>query len=416
VRRYLLTVPVLLLVAAGCGREAVLTPPMALSSSSSPTSTVLRIADPTGVSLLDTEAAEVLTRIRGGVRSRDWVFQTRLTPDGTTVSAISGRGEVAWQQELDGELAARVASSDGSRLALLPFGDGWVDPYNPVGRRTTELTIVPTDGGDVRQYDLDGNYEPEAFSTSGRSLFVVEYTPPEAPETYRVRKLDLDTGEVGPVYSADGDLQQSMRGTARVQALSADGTRLYTLYTTDAPHGALSIGATQAFVHVLDLKEEWAHCVDLPAPIGSSPENLLAIAAAPNDDRVVVVDALAGVAELDTVSLTVGRTIELALSSTQPGRAMAALGRDGTLFTGLGTSISVLDADLAARTIQVAPATMLGLYVDPRDDRIWTLGPEELYALDPTTGRVVATAALTDDTPRLDVPAPYEDAPMKCAC
>ena len=36
-----------------------------------------------------------------------------------------------------------------------------------------------------------------------------------------------DTGEVGAVYSVDGHLQESMRGTARVQAMSADGSRLY---------------------------------------------------------------------------------------------------------------------------------------------------------------------------------------------
>ena len=80
----------------------------------------------------------------------------------------------------------------------------------PEGRATTSLTVVSTDTGDMRDYPLAGNFEPEAFATSGSSLFVIEYLPPMAPDRYRVRKLDLETGEVGAVYSVDGHLQESM--------------------------------------------------------------------------------------------------------------------------------------------------------------------------------------------------------------
>ena len=397
--------PVLLVLLAACGRGDALTSATPLHEVAGPEH-VLRIPDPSGVSLLDTDAGRVLTRVRDGVRSRDWVFQARLTPTGTLVHAVDGRGESAWQRDLDGDLAVRVASADGTRVALLPFDDARVDPYHPAGRLTTALTVLPTDGGEPRTYELDGNFEPEAFSTSGRSLFVVEYVPPAAPDRYRVRKLDLDTGEVGAVYSVDGHLQESMRGTARVQAMDADGSRLYTLYTTDDG---------TAFVHVLDLDEEWAHCVDLPAPIGSSPEQLLAIAASPEDDRVVVVDALAGVAELDTTSLTVDRTVELVVDPTQAGRVMALFGRDGRLLTGVGTTLAVLDQDLAFERMWTAPTTILGIHLDPGDERVWALGDEAIYALDPRTGDVLQAAALPDGMPRIDVPDPWAPV-MQCAC
>lgn len=397
--------PVLLVLLAACGRGDALTSATPLREATGP-ERVLRIPDPSGVSLLDTDAGRVLTRVRDGVRSRDWVFQARLTPTGTLVHAVDGRGESAWQRDLDGDLAVRVASSDGANVALLPFEDARVDPYHPAGRLTTALTVLPTDGGEPRTYELDGNFEPEAFSTSGRSLFVVEYLPPAAPDRYRVRKLDLDTGEVGGVYSVDGHLQESMRGTARVQAMNADGTRLYTLYTTD--HG-------EAFVHVLDLDEEWAHCVDLPAPIGTSPEQLLAIAASPEDDRVVVVDALTGVAELDTERLTVSRMVDLVVDPTQPGRAMAVFGRDGRLLTGVGTSLAVLDHALRYERMVSAPTTMLGLYLDPADDRVWTLGADAIYALDPVSGAIREAAALPAGMPRIDVPEPWAPV-MQCAC
>lgn len=402
----MLLLPVVLVGLAGCGREQVLRAATPLRTPLP--SAVLRIADPSGVSLLDTEAGTVRTRIRHGVRSRDWVFEARLTEAGTTVRAINSAGDAVWQRDVDGDLAARIASSDGSRLALLPFDDAHVDAYSPAGRLTTDLTVVPTDGGEPRTYELEGNFEPEAFATSGQSLFVVEYVPPEAPDSYRVRKLDLDTGEVGAVYSVDGHLQESMRGTARVQAMSADGSRLYTLYTTDDG---------TAFVHVLDLDEEWAHCIDLPAPIGSSPEQLLAITAAPDGDRVVVVDALAGIAELDTESLNVSRTVDRALESapTQAGRAMALLGRDGNLLTGIGMTLTVLGPDLIPRTTWSAPSTVLGLYLDPKKDRVWALGEQALYALDPATGQILDAVALADDMPAPEVPAPF-DPLLQCAC
>ena len=397
--------PVLVLLLAGCGGAEALTTATPLGQGPAP-APVLRIPDPSGVSLLDTETGRVRTRVRGGVRSRDWVFQARLTPTGTSVIAVDGRGRAAWQRDVDGDLAVRIASSDGTRVALLPFDDERVDPYHPAGRLTTALTVLPTDGSQPRTYELDGNFEPEAFSTSGRSLFVVEYLPPEAPDRYRVRMVDLDTGEVGAVYSADGHLQESMRGTARVQAMDAGGTRLYTLYTTDDG---------SAFVHVLDLDEEWAHCVDLPAPIGWSPEHLLAIAASPEDDRVVVVDAMAGVAELDTETLTVGRSVDLVVDPSQAGRVMAVFGRDGRLFTGVGATLAVLDRDLTYERMWSAPTTILGIHLDPVDDRLWTVGGEAVYALDPRTGDVLQAAALHDDVPPIEVPVPLGPT-MQCAC
>ena len=397
--------PVLVVLLAGCGRSEVLTAATPLHPGPV-AGNVLRISDPSGVSLLDTDAGRVLTRVRDGVRSRDWVFQARLTPTGTSVVAVDARGQGVWQRDLDGDLAVRVASTDGSRLALLPFDAARVDPYHPAGRLTTALTVLPTDGGEPRTYELDGNFEPEAFSTSGRSLFVVEYLPPAAPDRYRVRKVDLDTGEVGGVFSVDGHLQESMRGTARVQAMDADGTRLYTLYTTDD---------AKAFVHVLDLDEEWAHCVDLPTPIGSSPEQLLAIAASPDDDRVVVVDGLDGVAEIDTEKLTISRMVDLVVDPAQAGRAVAVFGRDGSLLTGVGRTLAVLDPYLRFDRMWSATTTILGAHLDPTDGRVWTLGADAIYALDPTTGAVLETATLPDGMPRLDIPAPYEPF-IQCAC
>jgi len=393
-------------VLVGCGDTEAL-PRLAVGEA--PDLGVLRVADPSGVSLLDTDTARFTSRIRNGVRSRDWVFQSRLTPEGTRLLAVSPLGEVAWQRDLDGDQSARVVSSDGSRVALLPFGDGTTDPYHPAGRSRTHLTVVSTDTGELDEYDLDGNFEPEAFASSGESLFVIEYVPATAPTSYRVRKLDLTTGEIGPVYSVDGHLQESMQGTARVQALTADGRRLYTLYTT--PDGA-------AFVHVLDLEEEWAHCVDLPSPIGSSGEQHLAIAADPSGARVLVVDTLAGAAEIDAGSLTVTDTLAGSVPEQEPGQAMAVVTDDGRLLAGRGMALYVIGSDLQLLDVWRLATPMLGLYRDPDADRgvVWFLGDEAMYALDDTTGEVIEAAALPDDMPPLEVPAAPSTMPIQCAC
>ena len=129
----------------------------------------------------------------------------------------------------------------------------------------------------------------------------------------------------------------------------------------------------------------------------------------------MVVDALAGVAELDTTSLTVGRTVELVVDPTQPGRVMALFGRDGRLLTGVGTTLAVLDRNLVYERMWSAPTTVLGIHLDPGDERVWALGDEAIYALDPHTGDVLQAAALPDGMPRIDVPDPWAPV-MQCAC
>lgn len=408
-RRLLATLAVLVTLVACGGTEGL---PRLSADDRPATGAVLRVADPSGISLLDTSAGRFDSWIRGGVRSRDWVFQSRLTAAGTQLVAVSPQGEVGWHRDLAGDLSTRVVSSDGTRVAMLPYRYASGDPYSPASRSITELTVVETDTGENRAYRLDGNFEPEAFAASGRGLFVIEYVPAINPDRYRVRELDLETGKVGAVYSVDGHLQESMRGTARVAALSADGTRLYTLYTTaDDGHGT----GPGAFVHVLDLEEEWAHCVDLPAPIGSSPEEHLAIAADPNGERVLVVDALAGIAEVDAVDLVTTRSIPWSAPTAESGLAVAAVDADGRLFAGRGNAITVFDRWFDEPETWLTPTRMIGLYVDPRGDRVWLLGQRAMHAID-AKGVVDETVPLPDEMPALDVPSAPTGSPIQCAC
>ena len=88
-----------------------------------------------------------------------------------------------------------------------------------------------------------------------------------------------------------------------MHVVAPDGSRLYTLYTSEEGEKRYS------FVHVLDLDEEWAHCVDLPLDLGDTPE-AMAIGISPNGWSVYVADGAAGkLAEVSTARLTVTRVV-----------------------------------------------------------------------------------------------------------
>ena len=141
-------------------------------------------------------------------------------------------------------------------------------------------------GQKPRSYLVQGNVEPEAFSLSTRSLFVIEFMPPTAPDRYRVARIDLPAATERSKRRGRGyedELQEPMRGTARAQAIAPDGRRLYTLYTRDAT----ATEPAESFVHVLDLENERANCVDLPPEFAVEP--LGAVAVSPSGTRLYVV-------------------------------------------------------------------------------------------------------------------------------
>ena len=114
---------------------------------------------------------------------------TRLTshrlPDGAAVAAGT----------LTGALAVRATSADGALVALANDAGPGHSPYRPGPRERT--TIVVADGaGQRRRLELPGNLEPEAFDATGSALFVLDYLPPTAPDRYRVRVVDLASGQV----------------------------------------------------------------------------------------------------------------------------------------------------------------------------------------------------------------------------
>src|ERR687892_2408411 len=283
------------MLAAGSGSGAEPTP-----GAEGKPSDVLFLRTSDGVALVQPDGSAV--SVPGAVPAIDWSAVVRAVPtdDGTRVEAVDpASGDLRWTKDVPGTLEVKIASAGAEMVAL---GDPREGAGYAFGRTSTRLVLLDKGISEPRTIELDGNYAPEAFSTDGTSLFVVEYLPPQRPTSYRVRRLDLATERVEGVYTVDQELQDSMQGTARIQAASPDGGRLYTLYSEEIAGGA------HTFVHVLSLDELWAHCIDLPASFQAFDERGVAISVTPDGARLYVADAASGVvAEADTETLAVTR-------------------------------------------------------------------------------------------------------------
>jgi outer membrane protein assembly factor BamB len=327
-------------------------------------------------------------RLSGAVPSLDWsaVVQASTEDRVTTVTAVeTSSGEGLWSQDVDGRFEAKVSSRHGALVAL---GETRHAAY---GRRSTTLVVVG-EASEPRFFELDGNFEPEAFSTDGGSLFVIEYLPPTNPDSYRVRRLDLTTGEVVAVYTPDAHLQEAMEGNARIQAASPDGRRLYTLYSFRDTHGV-----RHAFIHVLDLDELWAHCIDLPSGFATSPQKAMALTVSPGGDRVYLADAAADVvAEVDTGTLSVVRTADVDFGvSGFP--AQIVLGTDDVLYLSSGTRLLAVDpTSLSQRRSWYMTGDITGLQPSSDGSRLYVGLKDGIVMIDTASGRMLGTLTPAD--------------------
>ncbi len=234
------------------------------------------------------------------------------------------RGEPSAPIDVGPDAELRALSADGSLAALL---------VRLPDDRTRIIVVADPAGtaaapapGASNTFDLDGLVEPEAFASDGSLLFVIDHRAGAQPGTYRIRPLDLATGSLqaalGPTKLP---LEEDMRGRGVRQVWAPDGTRLYTLYIRQSPHGGGE--PTVGLVHVLDLVEEWAYCVDLPAGFGAGAEGSAALAVSPDSSTLAVVDGNAGQAAfVDTSTLAVVDTAQL--PADVPGIGGAGSGDD----------------------------------------------------------------------------------------
>jgi hypothetical protein len=370
-------------------------------SSTIPPQDRLLMGTSSGVLSLDPTTGSVLSESPGVPALGNWAaVYTATLSEGTTV--LKGReaatGDVTSSISLPGELSIRVVAFDGSRVALMPPLSEGASPWIPEPRtRTTIVVVEPTGAEDPETYALRGNFEPEAFSPDGESLYMITYLPAAAPEAYRVVRLDLSDGNVEPVFTNRKSIVETMSGTRLEQVTTSDGSMVHTLYTTQPPaevadagagHGAHSGHSTQpvAFVHVLDAENGWAHCVALPRTFWGGDATAEAMAPSPDGRHLYVVDADRDlVAVMDTRKMQIVQEATVDFGSSG-GEVRAAVSGDGaSLYVARGPQITRLDtATLQPVDSWTTDGPVSGLGVGP--DGLFVAQPERVELIDPATG------------------------------
>jgi DNA-binding beta-propeller fold protein YncE len=250
--------------------------------------------------------------------------------------------------------------------------------------------VVAQAGGGAKAFDLAGNFEPEAFSTDGRELFLLEYIPALAPTRYRVRRLLLEKERVVPIGRLKTAAPGQMQGTGRAQAYSPGADELYTLYTQQdsAGHEAGAISGDHAFVHLLNLEGSWTHCIDLPHTFGHGDATASALAVSPDGARLFVADWTSGV--LAVASPEKGKVIETAtVAFGEADDRTFAAATDDLLFVAGGAEVVVLDPD----SLEVADrwpvgAEVTGLAASEDGSRLYVSTDGQVLTLDTTGGEI----------------------------
>lgn len=327
--------------------------------------------------------------------------------EGTEVEVLNpDSGEVVTSTRVDGKLEIRAVSPFGGAVALMKPRPDTADLYVPEPRIYTPIEVVWHDGREPRSYMLEGNFEPETFSVDEETLFLLEFYPPIEPDRYFVRQLDLASGEVTPVETPDQDLgielNPEMRGHARAQAMSPDGSYLFSLYTIgkgeDPVHDPKDPETDRwAFVHTLNLEEKWSHCIFLPVPFGTKAESAMSMGISEDGKDLFVIDAATeSVARIDARELEVDTVENIpGLYSTEArpiavgpeivyigmGDSVLEMGRETLIpnaafivSTGMG-SLDVHGLELApdGRTLRVAHGSSISVLDMPSEKVIATL-------------------------------------------
>jgi len=241
--------------------------------------------------------------------------------------------------------------------------------------------------------------EPEAFAVDDGSLFLLQYLPAETPRAYRVTMLDLASGKVRPEFGPFKGPAERMPGIRLEQELAPDATQLFTLYSSArpgyVPHEPPSDdGRIVSFVHVLSLRDGWAHCVGLPETFWDRPASEQAMAVSPDGRSLYVVDAALGtIAVMDTESLRV-RSGDVDLRVGDLARTSATVSADGgTLYVATSrdtsevTAIDIATFDVLERWRVEGDVTGLGISSD--GGHLLAATADGLEILDVTTGEEV---------------------------
>lgn len=257
--------------------------------------------------------------------------------------------------------------------------------------------------GPVETLSLPGRFGFDAISDDGANLYLIQYL---AGSSYEVRLYNLRAGVLDDhAVVAKGPDVEVMNGSRATAVADPSGHRLYSLYLRpgQAP-----------FVHVLDLDERFAFCIDFPSlppvpgydPVTGSGWSLDLDSA---HQRLYAVLGQGLVVTIDTAKLSVlglgpfdgsGATgwrlpfIKDAQAKEMDSfpSASALDGSGANLFVAVGSSVVKVDTRRLAATSFVQVNTRLAdLRLSPDGRRLFALSPMlgQVFVLEAGSGRVL---------------------------
>ena len=320
--KWFAVVGAMLLVVAGCSDSPPRSSPAtfvaagAATSVAAPASGVAHMQTAEG--LLTVDLASGKSTFLDGLVNADWTRVASVSNGVARIVDVESREEVRTANVPEGLQAAAI-SADGSLVAYSDAPEYGLHGL-PKGRPTTRVATFSAMTSTLRVLDLAGNYVPEAFSTDGRHLFLLDYVPAAAPDHYEVRMVDLVTGAMTDVGGRPKDvtLAEQMQGNVRTSLYSPNRQMLFTLYSQDGEEG-------KAFIHAVNLHEKWSYCIDLPDS-GRFGDGQATMAMA-SDDKLYVIGDSGQIAQIDAqpYGLTVERSVQLPAATPAKNRPTAAV-------------------------------------------------------------------------------------------
>lgn len=379
----------------------------------SPAPSVL-VSDGAGrISLINVDTGEPAYTVTNAVRAPAGSKIVRAQEDGetTAVEVVNPTsGEVVASTKVDGKLDIRAVSPFGGAVALMAPRPRTADLYVPEPREETTIKVVWNDDREPRTYTLEGNFEPETFSTDEETLFLLEFFPPSDPDRYFVRQLDLASGEITTVETPDQELgielNPEMRGHARAQTMAPDGSFLFSLYTIgsgETPVHDPNDPETDrwAFVHTLNLKEKWSHCIFLPLPFGTKSEQALSLGISEGGKHLFVIDAATeNVARIDARKLKVDRVQRIPGLYSARSRPLA-VGPE-IVYIGMGDSVLEMGRETLIPNAGFVVSSgngsleVIGLELAPDGRTLRVAHGSSMSVLDMPSERVIATLTSPD--------------------